>query len=259
MHTLPYSVFSRVYDKTMKEIPYHHWAYYIYQIFEDFKLSSDDWVVDIGAGTGVLSRKLAPYYNLAALDISAGMLVFARQNTDLKCIQADMVNIPFASQSFSAAYSTHDCLNYLTEEASLIKHFSEIYRILRPGGLYIFDYSTEYNVIRNFNHRTFNERHGNYQMRWENEYDRSNRMVRSTIDVTEYLPYWFGFLIFWKKKKLREVHLQKIFSEENLEKFFKKAGFEVINKDYDYNENVSEDHAHIVVYTIRKSDDLNTL
>jgi SAM-dependent methyltransferase len=249
----PYSVFARVYDRTMNDIPYHHWAYYIYQIFEDHNLSLCDLVVDVGTGTGIVAGKLAAYYNLIALDISLNMLDFARLNQEIKCIQADMRTLPFLNGSISAAYSTHDCLNYLTDEEMLVDHFKEMYRTLKPGGMYIFDYSTEYNVMRNFNNKVFIEFHGNYHMRWSNTYDVLNQLVTSVIDVTEYLPYWYGFLIFWKKKKFREIHKQKVFSEEVIEKICKKAGFEIIQKDYDYGEKTSKDHAHILVYVLQKS------
>ena len=248
----PYSMFAKVYDRTMNEIPYHHWAYYIYNLFESYNLNSNDWVVDIGTGTGVVARKLAAYYKLVAMDISFNMLGFAKENNELKCVQADMKTLPFLNNEISAAFSTHDCLNYLTDEEMMLNHFKEMNRVLKPNGLYLFDYSTEYNVIKHFNNKVFSEYHDNYHMLWSNTYDINNHVVTSVVDITEYLPNWYGIFIFWKKKKYREIHIQKVFSENTIEKLCKRAGFLILKKDYDYGENKSKDQANILVYVLQK-------
>jgi len=249
----PYSAFSTVYDKTMTDIPYHQWAYYIYQVFDAHGLCRQDRVLDVGAGTGMIAEKLSGYYEMVALDISYGMLSYARQNAGLHCVLGDMVWLPFAVGEFSAAYSTHDCLNYLTTEETFLRHLGEVFRVLKPGGLYIFDYSTQYNVMRNFNNKVFREIHGNRHMRWANTFDPVTKIVRSVIDITEFLPGWFGYLVFWKKKKYREIHIQKVFDEVTIERLCRQAGFEVTSKDYDYKKNAAPDYAHILVYVLQKS------
>ena len=248
----PYTLFAQVYDRTMNDIPYHHWAYFLFQIFEEHKICQKDWVVDIGAGTGIVASKLNSYYNLISLDNSSHMLKKASRSQELKCIQADMQNLPFLEDKISAAYSTHDCLNYLTTDREFHNHLSEVYRILKPGGIYIFDYSTEYNVLQNFKNKVFRERHGNYRMVWTNTYNEQEQMVTSIIDVTEYMPFWAGFLLFWKNKKFREIHRQKIFSEINLDEFYTKTGFELIEKNYDYKGKKPDHRAQILVYILRK-------
>ncbi|MDH4263028.1 MAG: class I SAM-dependent methyltransferase [Spirochaetia bacterium] len=248
----PYSMFAKVYDRTMNEIPYHHWAYYIYQLFEAHNLTTGDWVVDIGTGTGIIAGKLSAYYKMVAIDISYSMLSFAKVNNEIKCVQADMKALPFLNDEISSAFSTHDCLNYLTDEKMMYNHFKEIYRILKPNGLYLFDYSTEYNVLKHFNDKVFNEHYNNYHMKWSNTYDLNDQIVTSVIDITEYLPNWYGIFVFWKRKKYREIHIQKVFSENTIEKLCKMAGFKILKKDYDYGENKSNEYANILVYVLQK-------
>lgn len=247
----PYTAFAGVYDQTMEEIPYHHWAYFIYQTLESRKIKHHSLVVDIGAGTGMVASKLAAHYRLLALDISENMLHSAMQR-GLSCIKADMRHLPLRPGSVAAAYSTHDCINYLTDNNQLGKHLEEVNIALKRNGLYIFDFSTEYNVIKYFDKRTFIERHNNTFMKWHNIYDQARQEVISTIDITEYPAHIFGLLFFWKRKTSREIHVQKIFDEKLVEQLSKKAGFKVINKTYDYNDVTTADRAHLVVLVLKK-------
>lgn len=100
------------------------------------------WVTDIGSGTGATSRKLADRYKSARvvqIDLSQKMLlqsksksrrIFSRQ---LYCC-ADAENLPVADSKMDLAFSslTYQWCND-TDRA-----FSEVKRILRPNGLFLF-------------------------------------------------------------------------------------------------------------------------
>ncbi|MDH4200367.1 MAG: class I SAM-dependent methyltransferase [Spirochaetia bacterium] len=249
---LPYSAFAEVYDKTMYDIPYHHWAHFIYQVLDSAKLNSQSWVMDIGSGTGLVASKLSSHYRMLAVDISRDMLAHAANERGLTCIQANMTALPLRHESIAAAYSTHDCVNYLSDEKMLLDHLKDVCFTLKPGGIYIFDFSTEYNVIKYFDKRIFSERHGNSFMKWYNVYDGENKQVLSTIDITQYPTHILGRFFFWKKKIIREIHLQKIFDEKLVERLSRKAGFKVLKKNYDYNEITSPQRAHLVVLVLKK-------
>lgn len=249
---LPYSIFAAVYDKTMQEIPYHNWAYFIFQKLDSSKIGNSDKVLDIGSGTGVVSAKLAAYFNVIALDISRDMLEIAKNERGLNCIQSTMQQLPFSKSSFAAAFSTHDCINYLKGEAELKKHFTEVGTVLKKNGIYIFDCSTEYNVIRYFHNHTFIEKHGRYAMKWSNVYNRENKEVISEIKVTEFAKGWPVLQRFRKKKHYQEIHVQKIFDESTIENVCQKSGFKILKKLYDYNESADPEYAHIIVFIAQK-------
>lgn len=98
-------------------------------------------IADLGSGTGYFTRLLEKRYRKARIygvDKAVGMLHFAKQKTPWltreRFVAADAVHLPFKDQSVDFVFSNltlHWCLN-------LKQAFLEIYRILKPGGFFIF-------------------------------------------------------------------------------------------------------------------------
>ena len=94
-------------------------------------------VLDLGSGTGYFSEKLAalfPHSELICLDIAQGMLEHAKSmpgRDSFKWVCADAEALPLASNSIGLLFSSlaiQWCEN-------LVQLFSEIDRVLKPGGL----------------------------------------------------------------------------------------------------------------------------
>lgn len=97
-------------------------------------ICDQDRVLEIGCGTGVLSRKLLrkhPRMNLILSDIAHGMSrKVAVDYPHLPVVDADAACLPFADASFdlicsSSVYQWVD---------NLPRAFAELHRVLRPGG-----------------------------------------------------------------------------------------------------------------------------
>jgi SAM-dependent methyltransferase len=93
-------------------------------------------VVEIGAGTGFLTRHLAPLLpdrRYIATDLSAGMVETARgasvQPDNVDWLQADCLNLEFESGTI-AGVAGHGILHHLALEAAV----AEISRVLMPAG-----------------------------------------------------------------------------------------------------------------------------
>lgn len=98
-------------------------------------------ILDLGAGTGECAHSLMqrfPSADMVALDIAGAMLRKTQQrigNTNqLSCICADGEHLPFADNSFDFIFSNL-MLQWCTE---LEPVFSELRRVLTPGGLLLF-------------------------------------------------------------------------------------------------------------------------
>jgi|YelNatPaOPRAMG01_1025707.scaffolds.fasta_scaffold00209_14 demethylmenaquinone methyltransferase/2-methoxy-6-polyprenyl-1,4-benzoquinol methylase len=92
-------------------------------------------ILDCGAGTGKLSRKLVqrfPLANVTALDISGDMLSFIHDNR-IRPITASAMDMPFENGSFDLITSAFLTRNVPDRNA----YFSEVRRLLRPKGLFI--------------------------------------------------------------------------------------------------------------------------
>jgi demethylmenaquinone methyltransferase/2-methoxy-6-polyprenyl-1,4-benzoquinol methylase len=86
-------------------------------------------VLDLACGTGDLCRELrAQGYRAIGFDFSAGMLGAAR--TEAPLVQADVLRLPLPDASADGATSGFALRNVV----DLAAFFSEIGRVLRPGG-----------------------------------------------------------------------------------------------------------------------------
>ncbi len=77
-----YSGFAEVYDTFMDNVPYEEWCEYICGILAEHGVK-DGLVLDLGCGTGVMTRLLAARgYDMIGVDVSAEMLAIARSYED---------------------------------------------------------------------------------------------------------------------------------------------------------------------------------
>ena len=91
-------------------------------------------VLDVAAGTGVSSEPFADAgVDVIAADLSEGMLdVGRRRRPDMTFVQADVTALPFEDGTFDAVTMSYGLRNV----ADYPKALSEIYRVLKPGGIW---------------------------------------------------------------------------------------------------------------------------
>src|SRR5262245_37788137 len=99
------------------------------------RVASEDRVLDVGCGTGVLARtaadRVAAESQVTGLDRNAGMLAVARRlRPQIDWRQGDATNLPFADESFDVVMSQF-ALMYFPDRIAALK---EMARVLRPGG-----------------------------------------------------------------------------------------------------------------------------
>jgi malonyl-CoA O-methyltransferase len=96
-------------------------------------------LVDLGCGTGFFQRQLQTKYQrpVIGVDIAEGMLSFAKHNSvagNNYWLVADAEGLPFASNSIDLIYSSMAV--QWCQQLPLL--FSEIKRVLKPGGQFVF-------------------------------------------------------------------------------------------------------------------------
>ncbi len=92
-------------------------------------------VLDLGCGTGRLSRALATSGAVVGLDTSAAMLAAARRENPARLVQGDAFRLPFADASFDAVVALRLAFHF-RELGPLLR---EARRVLRPGDVIVFD------------------------------------------------------------------------------------------------------------------------
>jgi ubiquinone/menaquinone biosynthesis C-methylase UbiE len=91
-------------------------------------------IADLGCGTGRLTS-----FATVGVDGSSAMLAIAKQKyPDKNFYCTDIEQLPFDSNSLDAVYSFHVIMHLDKEKAAAV--FNEASRVLKPGGLLIFDF-----------------------------------------------------------------------------------------------------------------------
>jgi len=90
-------------------------------------------ILDIGAGSGWMSRQLAGRHDVLAIDVNAGphgLAALPIAQRQFMSVQAELESLPLASNSFDVAVANAS-LHYTQ---NLKQFFEKISRVLRPGG-----------------------------------------------------------------------------------------------------------------------------
>jgi len=90
----------------------------------------------------------------------------------------------------------------------------------------MFDITTEHNIDRFFNNKTSFYKTRGMNIEWSNSYDREKKHIIST------------FIIHYKDgREFSEEHIQKIYTQEEMETILAEEGFDIVEicSDYTYN------------------------
>lgn len=117
------------------------------RVVEMLKEHSQQKILDVATGTADFAIAAAKLENskITGIDISGGMLEVGQQkinklglDNQIQLLKADAENMPFDENSFDAAIVGFGVRNF----ESLNKGLNEIYRVLKPGGMfYVLEFS----------------------------------------------------------------------------------------------------------------------
>lgn len=102
-------------------------------------LDIGDHVLEIGAGSGAATNELYKRARVTSLEHDPrSVRRLAGQQKDFRCevVRGDAATLPFASETFSSAIGIL-VLHHLKSSELQDRAFSEAYRVLRPGGIFL--------------------------------------------------------------------------------------------------------------------------
>ena len=194
-----YQDFAYVYDEFMDATPYDEWCERICKLInkygvskpqrnaEDTLDSEKNLVLDLGCGTGTLTSALYQKgYDMIGVDNSESMLAIAmdkcaEKGEEILYLLQDMRELELYS-TVGTVVSVCDCVNYILEEEELIEVFSLVNNYLYPGGIFIFDFNTDYKYGEVIGETTIAENREDCSFIWENYYDEESGI--NQYDVT---------------------------------------------------------------------------
>ncbi|WP_077618876.1 class I SAM-dependent DNA methyltransferase [Bacillus sinesaloumensis] len=141
---MSYGEFAYIYDDLMRDVDYNQWITFFKKKAARLKKSQPLRVLDIGCGTGEIAIQLAKEgYEVVGVDLSEDMLAVANNKAieagvSVEFYQQDMVEISgFAP--FDIVLIFCDSLNYLQTEEDVQRTLQNVYELVFPDGIFLFD------------------------------------------------------------------------------------------------------------------------
>ncbi|MBD3184393.1 methyltransferase domain-containing protein [Candidatus Poribacteria bacterium] len=222
----PYTKFAAAYDQMMENVDYDRWADYIDRLFS-FYNHHPKRVLDIACGTGSATIKLAEKgYQMSGTDRALEMLIWAREKAEknklhLTLWQQDMRYLSIKKPYYDAALCLYDSINYITTEEEMLEFFHRVNEALRPKGMFIFDVTTEHNIVKHFHRQTFAESYDDFSYIWRNLYFHQEKVCKTILTFFLKEDDHYG--------KYEELHIQKIYSIKQMKKMLDDSGFKLLS------------------------------
>ncbi|SDB21190.1 class I SAM-dependent DNA methyltransferase [Eubacterium oxidoreducens] len=216
-----YEAFAQVYDLFMDNIPYETWCDNLLGFLQEAGIK-EGLVVDLGCGTGVMTRMLElAGYDMIGIDLSQDMLWEARQHqieegSNILYLQQDMREFELYG-TVRAIICICDSINYILKEEELVKVFSLVNNYLDPQGLFVFDFNTVYKYEQ-IGEEVICENRKEGSFIWENYYDVDTQI--NEYDLTLYIGSEHEGLY----ERYEENHRQRGYTLENMKECLEKAG-----------------------------------
>jgi SAM-dependent methyltransferase len=176
-------------------------------------------VVDLGCGSGLWVQELVKSgYSAIGIDISPAFIDIARKRVPEAEFRVDSLfnaEIP----PCNAVTSIGECFNYLFDSENnnqrLVKLFNHVYKVLTPGGVFIFDIATPGQVPETIT-KGFTE--GKDWIVLVEKEEKREILTRRIITFRSCGEYY---------KRDEEIHHQQLYKEKEIAQLLDRIGFQV--------------------------------
>jgi SAM-dependent methyltransferase len=217
-----YDTLAPIYDRMMSHVAYDEWADLIDRVAEKFLEPRTASVFELGGGTGVLASLLKRRgFRYFGSDRSFHMCKVAGERR-IPFVCADALAIP-CKKTFDLIVFLYDGINYLPSLEEYARLFSEVARCLAPGGLFLFDITTEANSLNHFRSYLEFDDWGDYAYVRRSYYRRDQLEQHNDITVFRQTAEGAGLY-----EKHIERHCQKVFGAATVARAVPSAIFETL-------------------------------
>lgn len=230
-----YEKLAPIYDEVMYDVDYEEWADFIDTVIQHHRNETAT-VLELACGTGSLSLLLDELdcYEITATDASADMLKVARikageANAGIKWKQIDFLDIRL-EEEYDAVLILFDSINYLTETAQIEKLLQQVRKVIKPDGIFIFDFTTpgySKTIVSLLNEDRITE--NGYRYIRESSYDDRRRLHKNDFTIRK--------LDNDRKRVIsecRETHIQKIYSLCEIQDIVSRSEFSILTSYQDF-------------------------
>ncbi len=218
-----YRALAESYDRLTNDVDYGRIVAFYEEIWQREGLHPRT-AADLACGTGSVARLLAQKgLRVTAVDMSEDMLCQASAKTqDLPnppvyiCQKLQQLHLP---RGVDLAVCALDSMDYITDPVDCEKAISRIYKVLNPGGWFIFDVNTPQKLMA-MDGQVFLDEDDDVYCVWRGEFDQDSNICTYGMDLFQRC----GNL--WHRAQ--EIHREYAYSAEQLVQYLKKAGFTAI-------------------------------
>ena len=215
-----YELLAESYDRLTNDVDYRATVAFYGEILDREGLRPRT-AVDLACGTGSVSVLLAQRgLRVTGVDMSEEMLTVAQQkacsleNPPLfVCQRLERLALP---RGVDLAVCALDSLDYITNPADCAEAIRRVYRVLNPGGIFIFDVNTP-EKLRAMDGQVFLDEDEDVYCVWRGEFDEESNICS------------YGMDLFQRRGKLWhrsfEEHREYAYSPRQLTEYLETAGF----------------------------------
>jgi len=215
-----YHTLAASYDRLTDDVDYEATVAFYQKILEKEGLQPRT-AVDLACGTGSVAWLLAKAgMDVTGVDMSEEMLCIADQKAldGVKrplfvCQKLQQLQLP---KAVDLAVCALDSLDYITDPADCQEAIRRIYRVLNPGGCFIFDVNTP-EKLRAMDGQVFLDEDDDVYCVWRGSFDEETNICTYGMDLFQRSGN------VWHRSQ--EEHCEYAYSQEQLVGYLKAAGF----------------------------------
>ena len=208
------------YDRLTGDVDYEAVVAFYWKILEAEGMQPRT-VVDLACGTGSVAMILAKQgMQVTAVDMSEDMLCIAQQKAQklenpprFICQMLQQLRLP---RAVDLAVCALDSMEYITDPGDCEEAIRRIYKVLNPGGCFIFDVNTP-EKLRAMDGQVFLDEDDDVYCVWRGEFDEKTNICSYGMDLFQRQGDC------WRRSF--EEHREYAYSALQLTGWLKKAGF----------------------------------
>ena len=215
-----YHELAKSYDRLTNDVDYEATVDFYMQILAREGLKPRT-VVDLACGTGSVTAILAEIgLDVIGVDLSEEMLTVAQQKAVYLDNRPQFICQPlqelYLPRGVDMAVCALDSLDYITDPKDCREAIRRIYKVLNPGGIFIFDVNTP-EKLRAMDGQVFLDEDDDVYCVWRGEFDDETNICSYGMDLFQRTgDVWIRSF---------EEHREYAYSAEELTQYLKAAGF----------------------------------
>jgi SAM-dependent methyltransferase len=229
----------------MRHVDYDEWAAFIQSVLLRYAPQTKT-VLDLACGTGNFSSELSELgFSVTGADASAAMVRVAQEKAALSGSSSEFFERDLRDLdglvSFEAAVCMYDSFNYLLEEEDLDEALVQVYQILQPNGIFIFDVCTERNSLRYFSDMHDSENGPGFSYERHSYYREQERLQHNHFQIR-----FAG-----DEHIYEERHVQRIYRLSELEARIHASPFQLLDVLAEFTFNSGSEEVDRIHYVLR--------